>query len=114
VGIVGLENSLSFLMQCGLDNIHKKITRLADLLRDELSIMPRISLLGPNDSKKRTSIVSFTLEGYEPQDVVEKLEKQKIVLAVREIYDKKIIRASPHLFNSEEEILKVVEAIKKL
>jgi len=114
VGIVGLENSLSFLMQCGLDNIHKKITNLADLLRDELSKMPRISLFGPNDAKKRTSIVSFTLEGYEPQDVVEKLEKQKIVLAVREIYDKKIIRASPHLFNSEEEILKVVEAIKKL
>ncbi len=114
VGIVGLENSISFLMQYGLENIHKKITKLADLLRDELSKMSRICLFGPNDPKKRTSIVSFTFEGFEAQDVVEKLEKQKIVLAVREIYNKKIIRASPHLFNSELEILKVIEEIKKL
>lgn len=114
VGIVGLENSVSFLMQYGLENIHKKITKLADLLRDELSKMSRICLFGPNDPKKRTSIVSFTFEGFEAQDVVEKLEKQKIVLAVREIYNKKIIRASPHLFNSELEILKVIEEIKKL
>jgi cysteine desulfurase/selenocysteine lyase len=50
----------------------------------------------------------------EPQAVVEKLEKQDIILAVREIYDKKIIRASPHFFNTESEILQVIDAIKKL
>jgi len=54
------------------------------------------------------------IEGYEPQYVVEKLEKQKIVITVREIFEKKILRVSPHFFNSESEILKVVEAIKKL
>ena len=44
----------------------------------------------------------------------ERLEKKKTVLAVREIKDKKIIRASPHFFNSEVEIQKVVDEIKKL
>ncbi len=101
-------------MQFGLNNIHKKIIKLANLLRDELTKMSGITLYGPKDPKKRNSIVSFSIEGYEPQYVVEKLEKQKIVIAVREIFEKKILRVSPHFFNSELEILKLVEAIKKL
>ena len=46
--------------------------------------------------------------------MVDKLEKQNIVLAVREIMEQKIVRASPHFFNSETEILQVIDAIKKL
>ncbi len=114
VGIIGLEESMKYLMQFGLDNIHKKIINLANLLRDELTRISGITLYGPKDPEKRNSIVSFLIEGYEPQYVVEKLEKQKIVIAVREIFEKKILRVSPHFFNSESEILKVVEAIKKL
>lgn len=114
VGIIGLEESMKYLMRFGLDNIHKKIINLANLLRDELTRISGITLYGPKDPEKRNSIVSFLIEGYEPQYVVEKLEKQKIVITVREIFEKKILRVSPHFFNSESEILKVVEAIKKL
>jgi cysteine desulfurase/selenocysteine lyase len=114
VGIIGLEESMKYLMRFGLDNIHKKIINLANLLRDELTRISGITLYGPKDPEKRNSIVSFLIEGYEPQYVVEKLEKQKIVIAVREIFEKKILRVSPHFYNSESEILKVVEAIKKL
>lgn len=114
VGIVGMEESIKYLMRFGLDNIHKKIINLANLLRDELTKISGITLYGPIDPKRRNSIISFSIEGYEPQYVVEKLEKQKIVIAVREIFEKKILRAAPHFFNSESEILKVVEAIKKL
>ena len=112
IGIIGLEESMEYLMRFGLDNIHKKIINLANLLRDELTRISGITLYGPKDPEKRNSIVSFLIEGYEPQYVVEKLEKQKIVITVREIFEKKILRVSPHFFNSESEILKVVEAIK--
>ncbi len=114
VGIVGMEESIKYLMRFGLDNIHKKIINLANLLRGELTRISWITLYGPKDAKRRNSIVSFSIEGYEPQYVIEKLEKQKIVISVREIFEKKILRVAPHFFNSESEILKVVEAIKKL
>ena len=114
VGIVGLEASINYLLRFGLDNIHRKIMKLANLLREELSKISGITLYGPEEQEKRTSIVSFSMDEYEPQTVVEKLEKQKVVLAVREIFDKKIIRAAPHFFNTEAEIQKVVDAIKKL
>jgi cysteine desulfurase/selenocysteine lyase len=114
VGIVGLESSANYLYKYGMKNIRKKNMHLSNMLREELSKNTKITLFGPENTEDRTSIVSFTIEGYEPQTVVEKLEKQDIILAVREIYDKKIIRASPHFFNTESEIIQVIDAIKKL
>ncbi|MGI0003876.1 MAG: aminotransferase class V-fold PLP-dependent enzyme, partial [Candidatus Nitrosotenuis sp.] len=114
VAVAGLENSVSFLLHLGLDNIRKKIIDLADLLREEISKIPGVTLYGPNDKEKRTSIVSFSLDKKQPQQAVEYLERQKIVLAVREISDRKIMRASPHFFNTQAEILATAEAIRKL
>jgi len=114
VGFVGLEASINYMLQFGLDNIRSKIMKLSNQMREELSKISGITLFGPEDESKRTSIVSFSIDGQEPQKIVELLEKKKIVIAVREIVDKKILRASPHFFNSEEEIQKVVDEIRKL
>ena len=114
VGMVGLETSAKYLVRYGIENIRKKVIKLANQLRDELSKISGITLYGPDDPNQRTSIVSFNILGKNPDEVVKRLEKQKIVLAVREIMDKKLIRASPHFFNSESEIQKVIDEIKKL
>jgi len=114
VGFVGLEESINYLLQFGLTNIRKKIINLSNLMRDELAKISGITLYGPEEPSKRTSIVSFSIDRQVPQRVIEHLETKKIILAVREILDKKILRASPHFFNTEEEILRVVEEIKKL
>jgi len=114
VGFVGLEASINYMLQFGLNNIRSKIMKLSNQMREELSKISGITLFGPEDQSKRTSIVSFSIDGHEPQKIVELLEKKKIVIAVREIVDKKILRASPHFFNSEEEIQKVVDEIRKL
>ncbi|MFB5610113.1 MAG: aminotransferase class V-fold PLP-dependent enzyme [Nitrosarchaeum sp.] len=114
VGIVGLESSANYLLNFGLDNIRKKNQYLSNLFREELSKIPNIILYGPEDPNHRTSIVSFNISGLDAEKIVEKLEKQNIILALREIIDKKIVRASPHFFNTESEILQVIDAIKKL
>ncbi len=88
--------------------------KLANQLRDELLKISGVTMYGPEEPEKRTSIISFNIKGLEPQTIVEKLEKQKIVLAVREIFNKKFVRVSPHLFNTESEIQIVIDAIKKL
>lgn len=114
IGIVGLEASAKYLYKYGIGKIRKKNIHLANMLRDELTKIPNYTVYGPQNSEDRTSIVSFTINGQEPEIVVKKLEKLGIVLAVREIYDKKIIRASPHFFNTESEILKVIDTLKRL
>jgi len=114
VGFVGLEASIVYLQKFGLNEIRKKIIKLSNQMREDLTKISGITLYGPEEQEKRTSIVSFSLDNHEPQKVCELLEKKKIVLSVREIFDKKILRASPHFFNSEEDIQKVVEEIRKL
>jgi len=114
VGMVGLESSVSYLVNFGLKNIREKNQYLSNLFREELSKIPNVSLYGPEDPNNRTSIVSFNIDGFDSQEIVDKLEKQNIILAVREIMEKKIIRASPHFFNTEYEMLQVIDTIKKL
>ncbi len=114
VGMVGLETSAKYLVRYGMENIRKKIVKIANQLRDELSKISGVTLYGPDDPNQRTSIVSFNISGKDPDEIVKRLEKQKIVLAVREIMDKKLVRISPHFFNSESEIQKVINEIKKL
>ncbi len=114
VGIVGLESSVRYLLKFGMNNIHKKNQYLSNLFREELLKIPNIILYGPENPNDRTSIVSFNIKGLDSQIIVDKLEKQNIILAVREIMEKKIVRASPHFFNTESEILQVIDAIKKL
>ena len=114
VGIVGLESSVKYLLNFGMKNIHKKNQYLSKLFREELEKIPNIILYGPDDPNQRTSIVSFNIKGFDSQKIVDKLEKQNIILAVREIMETKIIRVSPHFFNTESDMLKVIDEIKKL
>ena len=114
VGMVGLESSAKYLLKFGMENTRKKNLYLSNLLREELSKIKNIILYGSEIPQERTSIVSFNINGYDPQTIVKKLEKQNIVLAVREILEQKIIRASPHFFNTESEILRVIAAVKNL
>ena len=114
VGIVGLESSAKYLLNFGMENIRKKNQYLSNLFREELAKIPKIILYGPEDPNQRTSIVSFNIEGLDPQKIVDKLEQKNIILAVREILETKIIRVSPHFFNTDLEILQVIDEIKKL
>jgi cysteine desulfurase/selenocysteine lyase len=114
VGIVGLESSAKYLLNFGMENIRKKNQYLSNLFREELLKIPKVILYGPEDPNQRTSIVSFNIEGLDSQKIVDKLEKQNIILAVREIMEKKIIRVSPHFFNTDSEMLQVIDEIKKL
>ena len=114
VGIVGLESSARYLLRFGIDNIRKKNMQLANIMREELSRIKGVTLYGPQNPDCRTSIISFNVGGFEPEVVVERLEKDNIVLAVREIFEKKIIRASPHFFNTAQDVLRTVDALKRL
>jgi len=114
VGIVGLESSVKYLLNFGMKNIRKKNQYLSNLFREELEKIPNSIVYGPDDPNQRTSIVSFNIKGFDSQKIVDKLEKQNIILAVREIMETKIIRVSPHFFNTESDMIKVIDEIKKL
>ena len=113
-GAAGLASAARTLARLGLDGIRREAARLAGLLRDELGRIPGVVVHGPDDEAARTSIVPFEVGGRDPADVAARLERQGIVVAVREFVDKKVLRASPHHFNTDEQVLMLAGAVRAL
>ena len=114
VGVAGLEASLEYVTGVGLGRIRAINRNLAGLLYDELSRMPGVSVYVPDDPARRTSIISFNIDGTSPGQVVERLARQGIILAVRSQGSLEHVRVSPHFFNTEGEMHALLDALKRL
>ncbi|AIF83260.1 selenocysteine lyase [Candidatus Nitrososphaera evergladensis SR1] len=114
-GAAGLEAALRYVLRVGIDNIRSANMKVAEALREELGRIQGVTLYGPQDAEKRTSIVTFSVPK-DPSMIVRKLEEEnRIVLAEREAGGRrKIIRAAPHFFNTEAEAATVAAQIKAL
>lgn len=114
-GVAGLESSSRYILRLGIANIHNKNIQIANILRSELAKIPGIKIYGPEDEKTRTSIIPFSSSNSDAKNLVDKLEQNEIIFAERDIGGgKKIVRASPHFFNSEEDAVKAVSCIKNI
>jgi cysteine desulfurase/selenocysteine lyase len=113
-GVIGLEASINYLLKIGIQSIRKKNILLANLLRKELSKIDGVTCYGPQEDEKRTSIVAFSIKNQDPKSLVARLEKENIILAVRDLISKKVIRASPHFFNNEFEVEAIIKVIKQI
>ena len=114
VGLVGMESSVTFLQNLGLDNIRKHIIKLSNLFIDEIGKIPESRIFGPENEIQRTSIVSFHIGKKDPEEIVSALAGKGIIIAKREIYEKPILRISPHVFNTKDEILELVDELQRL
>ncbi len=114
VGLVGMESSVTFLQNLGWNNIRNHIINLSNLFIDEIGKIPESKVFGPENESDRTSIVSFEIEKHDPEKIVSKLAEKGIIIAKREIYEKPVLRISPHIYNTRDEILSLVEELKKL
>ncbi|MDE0266689.1 MAG: aminotransferase class V-fold PLP-dependent enzyme [Thaumarchaeota archaeon] len=113
-GVAGLEASLEYVTGVGLGRIRAINRNLAGLLYDELSRMPGVAVYVPDDPARRTSIISFNIGGTSPGQVVERLARRGIILAVRSQGSLEHVRASPHFFNTEGEMHALLDALKRL
>ena len=80
-------------------------------------MIPGISIFGPEDEKLRSSIVSFVLDSVSPKVMVSRLEENGIIVAERDIIGggkKKAVRASPHFFNTSNEVSTLTRDIKNI
>jgi len=114
VGLAGMESSVTFLQNIGWNNIRNHIISLSNLFIDEIGKISESKVFCPEDESERTSIVSFEIEKQDPEKIVSELSQKGIIIAKREIYEKPVLRISPHIYNTKDEILSLVEELKKL
>ncbi len=88
-----------------------EIRRMADLLMDLLSALPRANLRSPRPAQ--SGLVSFEIEGVEAREAAEQLLRQRFVLRFVPA-ERPYVRASTHLFNTEEELEALARAVGAL
>ncbi|MFX1284638.1 MAG: aminotransferase class V-fold PLP-dependent enzyme [Promethearchaeota archaeon] len=106
---IGLAESINYLLQIGIKSIQTHNMKLIDILLQELSLIEGIKIISP---ECRGSIVTFTIEGKESKEINEKLRslKRPIELTIRQ----NMIRVSPHIYNTEEDIIDFVTNLKQI
>ena len=114
VGLAGMESSVTFLENLGWNNIRNHIISLSNLFIDEIGKISESKVFCPEDESERTSIVSFEIAKQDPEKIVSELAQKGIIVAKREIYEKPVLRISPHIYNTKDEILNLTEELKKL
>ena len=116
-GIIGFGKSIEYLTNVGLDNIYKHELALKEYAIEKLSKNPKIKIYNKNS---KSGIISFNYEGVFAQDVAVYLNKHNICVRagnhcaknlVNELEVKNTCRASFYLYNTFEEVDKLVEAL---
>ena len=102
--IAGMNASLEVLNEIGFDAVHDAIHSLAGRLVDGISSISTLSLVTPRDPKRRAGIVSFNVQ--DVKGVSSRLTAAKVTHSVR---GGGVIRLSPHVFNTEGEIDRVLD-----
>jgi cysteine desulfurase family protein len=76
-GLAGLVAATEFLCDESIPSIHEHHTKLTAQLLDALREIEGITIHGPKTTKNRTSVVSVTVDGYEPQELAAILESSR-------------------------------------
>jgi cysteine desulfurase / selenocysteine lyase len=108
LGISIFDAVLDLFIDYGMPIIEKRIVENTSYFIHKLEEIGISPILKSVDSKHYSGIVSFKHE--KAAQIFEELEKRKIYAAVRE----GVVRLSPHFYNSEEEILKVIDELGKI
>ncbi|MDH7478296.1 MAG: aminotransferase class V-fold PLP-dependent enzyme [Candidatus Bathyarchaeota archaeon] len=106
ISFVGATEALKLLLNFGIENIEKRIFKLTDYLMESIKNLG-LEFFTPEERQYRSGIVLFKI--HKPQELVAKLRQKGIVVSARAHG----IRVSPHFYNTENEIDRLIEEIKK-
>lgn len=121
-GKVGLGVAITYALDLGLDAIRDRVRTLADRLRAQLADVSGVTVTdrGPD----QCGIVSFVTNSLSPADLAGALRSEGINVSAPTASNSRwmfesvgvdsIVRASPHYYNTEEEVDRVVDAIHAL
>lgn len=119
-GAICLGNAIAYLDQFNLSDIEKHELELADYAQDLLLTFEGLHLVG--EAKKKTSVVSFVVDGAHPFDIGTLLDKQGIAVRTGHHCTQPLmdffripgtVRASFAFYNTKEEIDKFIAAFER-
>ncbi|MCC6299123.1 MAG: cysteine desulfurase [Anaerolineales bacterium] len=119
---VGFGAAIDYLTKVGMDNIAAHEHEITEYALERLEEIPGVKLFGPSADKKG-GVAAFTLDGVHPHDVAQILDRDGIAVraghhCAQPLHEKFGIpatsRASFYLYNTKEEVDKLVNGIYKV
>jgi cysteine desulfurase/selenocysteine lyase len=121
-GAIGLGAAIDFLNEVGLENIAEHEHKLAAHALEKMSSVEGMTIYGPLDAAKRAGLITFNLNDVHPHDVATVLDAEGIAVRaghhcaqplMRWLKASATARASFYLYNTEDDIDKLVEGLVK-
>lgn len=120
--VVGTMEAIKYCRNIGEDRIWQQVKLLSDLMRKELAEMDNVKVF--DRGSMQGGLVTFNIKDSNPDHIVSELAKRKInVVASYRAYgvidfDEKgvkwVVRASPHYYNTLDEIEYFIAALKEI
>jgi len=108
LGIAGMGASLELLLDVGIERIEARILSLTDLLITRLK-GAGYKIITPHACREeRSGIVSFVPGERDPEPLAQQLKAAGIIVSARG----PCIRVSPHFYNTEAEIERLIAAVR--
>lgn len=119
---VALGAAVDYLMEAGMDNVHRYEQKLAEHLWRSVKAIPGAIIYGPPPERGRAALVSFNVKGCHPHDLAT-MADQDVGVAMRaghhccqplhrELGVTASARLSAYIYNTTEEIDAAVEAVR--
>jgi cysteine desulfurase/selenocysteine lyase len=123
---IGLGAAIDYLQSIGMQAIAEHEMRLTEVICKGLSSIKGVRLLGPEDWRLRTGIVSFCIGDLNPHDIALSLDVSRGIMVRSgfhcamplhmEVLGAKqgSVRASTYLYNTKEEAERLVSAVEEI
>jgi len=117
---VGLGAAVDYLSELGMDNVRAHERELTAYALERLAEVEGITVFGPRDPDRRGGVMSFALEGMHPHDIGELCGREGVCIRaghhcaqplMRDLGVGATARASLHVYNSREDVDRLVKAL---
>jgi cysteine desulfurase/selenocysteine lyase len=106
----GLAESIKYLRRIGIKRVYGYVLELTGNLMQSLSDIRGVKVITPREDERRAGIVTIRFEKADYREVAKKLGEKHVVVSPRF----ESVRMSPHVYNTEEDVFKVTEELKKI
>lgn len=116
--VIGLNEAINYINHLGLEHITRHEQELLDYATSQLGSIPSLTIIG--QTKYKAPIIAFTLADIHPHDIATALDRSGIAIrsgqlcaqpAIERFGVNAVARASFALYNSMDEIVRLVEVL---
>ena len=121
-GVIGLSTAIDYIESIGYERISRIEEEVVSYAREKLSKLEFIELYLTPNKENHSSVISFNIKGVHPHDVASILDNYGVCVRsgnhcaqplMRYLGIDSTCRASFYLYNTKEDVDKLVEALKK-